>query len=196
MDLSFHVPTSNTQFVGDENRPPAHVSSLSKHCLNEAHWSCKILTNENLSIFCRFYGRLYWNLLMLVLLKNQLSRLTELQFLHQGGKYEPFTLWETQDCWAQKANDFLFWQYRGRYSVELHLSFLRLQGQANDFKIQYSSIVRLFLLPKVLFLYPILSCALLLCIILHSDTKPIAWLSFAVKQSSYVCCYHSWSTNP
>lgn len=38
---------------------------------------------------------------------------------------------------------------RGRYSVELHLSFLRLQGQANDFKIQYSSVVRLFLLPKV-----------------------------------------------
>ncbi|XP_015692869.1 FACT complex subunit SSRP1-A-like isoform X2 [Oryza brachyantha] len=39
---------------------------------------------------------------------------------------------------------------RGRYSVDLHLSFLRLQGQANDFKIQYGSIVRLFLLPKVL----------------------------------------------
>ncbi|XP_042969708.1 FACT complex subunit SSRP1 isoform X2 [Carya illinoinensis] len=37
---------------------------------------------------------------------------------------------------------------RGRYNVELHLSFLRLQGQANDFKIQYSSVVRLFLLPK------------------------------------------------
>jgi hypothetical protein len=33
--------------------------------------------------------------------------------------------------------------------VELHLSFLRLQGQANDFKIQYSSVVRLFILPKV-----------------------------------------------
>ena len=41
---------------------------------------------------------------------------------------------------------------RGRYNVELHLSFLRLQGQANDFKIQYSSVVRLFLLPKVFFL--------------------------------------------
>jgi len=38
---------------------------------------------------------------------------------------------------------------RGRYNVELHLSFLRLQGQANDFKIQYSSVVRIFLLPKV-----------------------------------------------
>ncbi|KAL7168522.1 hypothetical protein ACSBR2_038869 [Camellia fascicularis] len=37
---------------------------------------------------------------------------------------------------------------RGRYNVELHLSFLRLQGQANDFKIQYSSVVHLFLLPK------------------------------------------------
>lgn len=33
--------------------------------------------------------------------------------------------------------------------MELHLSFLRLQGQANDFKIQYSSVVRLFILPKV-----------------------------------------------
>ena len=44
----------------------------------------------------------------------------------------------------------LFPLCRGRYNVELHLSFLRLQGQANDFKIQYSSVVRLFLLPKVL----------------------------------------------
>ncbi|GJM94803.1 hypothetical protein PR202_ga11482 [Eleusine coracana subsp. coracana] len=25
MDLSFHVPTTNTQFVGDENRTPAHM---------------------------------------------------------------------------------------------------------------------------------------------------------------------------
>nr|GLL39980.1 FACT complex subunit SSRP1-like [Ipomoea trifida] len=33
---------------------------------------------------------------------------------------------------------------RGRYNIELHLSFLRLQGQANDFKIQYSSVVRIF----------------------------------------------------
>ncbi|KAL6503794.1 FACT complex subunit ssrp1 [Orobanche gracilis] len=37
---------------------------------------------------------------------------------------------------------------RGHYTVELHLSFLRLRGQANDFKIPYSSVVRLFLLPK------------------------------------------------
>jgi structure-specific recognition protein 1 len=26
MEMSFHVPNSNTQFVGDENRPPAQVS--------------------------------------------------------------------------------------------------------------------------------------------------------------------------
>ncbi|CAM6103887.1 unnamed protein product [Calypogeia fissa] len=37
---------------------------------------------------------------------------------------------------------------KGRYNVELHLSFLRLQGQANDFKIQYNNVVRLFILPK------------------------------------------------
>ncbi|XP_071684089.1 FACT complex subunit SSRP1-A isoform X2 [Lolium perenne] len=37
---------------------------------------------------------------------------------------------------------------RGRYGAELHLSFLRLQGEANDFKIQYSTIIRLFVLPK------------------------------------------------
>ncbi|KAM0886820.1 hypothetical protein ACQ4PT_029439 [Festuca glaucescens] len=37
---------------------------------------------------------------------------------------------------------------RGRYGAELHLSFMRLQGQANDFKIQYSTIIHLFVLPK------------------------------------------------
>lgn len=25
MEISFHIPTNNTQFVGDENRPPAQV---------------------------------------------------------------------------------------------------------------------------------------------------------------------------
>lgn len=49
---------------------------------------------------------------------------------------------------VEKANTVIV-NCRGRYSVELHLSFLRLQGQATDFKIQYSSVVRLFLLPKV-----------------------------------------------
>ncbi|CAH1453813.1 unnamed protein product [Lactuca virosa] len=37
---------------------------------------------------------------------------------------------------------------RGRYNVELHLSFLRLEGQATDFKIQYNSLVHVFVLPK------------------------------------------------
>ncbi|GFP90736.1 fact complex subunit ssrp1 [Phtheirospermum japonicum] len=39
---------------------------------------------------------------------------------------------------------------RGPYNVELHLSFLRLHGQANnDFKISYTSITRVFWLPKL-----------------------------------------------
>ncbi|CAM6088498.1 unnamed protein product [Calypogeia fissa] len=46
------------------------------------------------------------------------------------------------------ATPYHFTVTRGRYNVELHLSFLRLQGQANDFKIQYNSVVRLFILPK------------------------------------------------
>lgn len=25
MEISFHIPTNNTQFVSDENRPPAQV---------------------------------------------------------------------------------------------------------------------------------------------------------------------------
>ncbi|GAX76261.1 hypothetical protein CEUSTIGMA_g3705.t1 [Chlamydomonas eustigma] len=37
---------------------------------------------------------------------------------------------------------------RGRFEVELHLSFLSLVGQAQDFKIRYTSIQRLFVLPK------------------------------------------------
>lgn len=35
-----------------------------------------------------------------------------------------------------------------RYNVELYLSFLRLEGQATDFKIQYNSLVDVFVLPK------------------------------------------------
>ncbi|KAF5205740.1 Fact complex subunit ssrp1 [Thalictrum thalictroides] len=47
-----------------------------------------------------------------------------------------------------KFNDVVAITPKGKYSVELHLSFFRLHGHANDFKIQYSSVVRLFLLPK------------------------------------------------
>ncbi|XP_038985170.1 FACT complex subunit SSRP1-like [Phoenix dactylifera] len=91
MDLSFHVPTSNTQFVGDENRPPAQV--LLEKIMSLADISSSeeaVVTFEGIAILTP----------------------------------------------------------RGRYSVELHLSFLRLQGQATDFKIQYGSVIRLFLLPK------------------------------------------------
>ncbi|BAF16734.1 fACT complex subunit SSRP1-B [Oryza sativa Japonica Group] len=91
MDLSFHVPTSNTQFPGDENRPSAQV--LWQAILNKADVGSSeeaVVTFDGIAILTP----------------------------------------------------------RGRYSVELHLSFLRLQGQANDFKIQYSSILRLFVLPK------------------------------------------------
>ncbi|KAK1259969.1 FACT complex subunit SSRP1 [Acorus gramineus] len=37
---------------------------------------------------------------------------------------------------------------RGQYNVELHLQFMQFRGQSNDFKIQYSSLLRIFVLPK------------------------------------------------
>lgn len=37
---------------------------------------------------------------------------------------------------------------RGRYQVEMHASFLKLVGQTQDFKIRFTSISRLFILPK------------------------------------------------
>jgi len=92
MDLSSHVPTSNTQFIGDEHRTSAQML-----------WQ---------AISVQIDG---------------------------GGSSE--TAVATFDGIAILTP-------RGRYSVELHQSFLRLQGQANDFKIQYSSILRLFVLPK------------------------------------------------
>ncbi|XP_020970568.1 FACT complex subunit SSRP1 isoform X2 [Arachis ipaensis] len=92
MEISFHIPNSNTQFVGDENRPPAQV------------FHDKIMSMADVGA---------------------------------GGEDAVVTF-----------EGIAILTPRGRYSVELHLSFLRLQGQANDFKIQYSSVVRLFLLPK------------------------------------------------
>jgi len=38
---------------------------------------------------------------------------------------------------------------RGRYEVQLHMTFLKLVGQSQDFKIRYTSIMRVFVLPKV-----------------------------------------------
>ncbi|XP_047310113.1 FACT complex subunit SSRP1 isoform X1 [Impatiens glandulifera] len=92
VEISFHIPNSNTQFVGDENRPPAQV------------FRDKIMSMADVG----------------------------------AGVEESVVTFEGVAVLTP----------RGRYNVELHLSFLRLQGQANDFKIQYSSVVRLFLLPK------------------------------------------------
>ncbi|KAK1312914.1 FACT complex subunit SSRP1 [Acorus calamus] len=92
MELTFHIPNSNTQFVGDESRPPAQV------------FHDKIVTMTDVG---------------------------------STGE-EPVVTFEGIAILTP----------RGRYSVELHHQFMRLQGQANDFKIQYSSVVRLFLLPK------------------------------------------------
>ncbi|EOA23621.1 hypothetical protein CARUB_v10016819mg [Capsella rubella] len=92
MEIGFHIPNSNTQFVGDENRPPAQVF------------------NDEIKLMADVVA----------------------------GAEEAVVTFESIAILTP----------RGRYSVELHLSFLRLLGQANDFKIQYSSVVRLFLLPK------------------------------------------------
>ncbi|XAR71229.1 hypothetical protein NMG60_11028397 [Bertholletia excelsa] len=92
MEISFHVPNSNTQFVGDENHPPAQVF---------------------------------------------LDKIMSMADVGAGGEESVVTF-----------EGIAILTPRGRYNVELHLSFLRLQGQANDFKIQYSSVVRVFLLPK------------------------------------------------
>ncbi|KAJ0254040.1 FACT complex subunit SSRP1 [Hirschfeldia incana] len=91
-EISFHIPNSNTQFVGDETRPPAQV------------------------------------------LHDRIMAVADVG----AGVEEAVVTFEGIAILTP----------RGRYSVELHHSFLRLQGQANDFKIQYSSVVRLFLLPK------------------------------------------------
>ncbi|XP_071735050.1 FACT complex subunit SSRP1-like isoform X2 [Rutidosis leptorrhynchoides] len=88
MEMSFNIPSSNTQFVGDENRPPAQV------------FREKIMSMADVG----------------------------------GGGEEAVVTFDTITILTP--------------SVELHLSFLRLQGQATDFKIQYSSIVRVFVLPK------------------------------------------------
>ncbi|KAM1009591.1 hypothetical protein FF1_045006 [Malus domestica] len=91
MEISFHIPNSNTQFVGDESHPPAQV------------FRDKIMSMADVG----------------------------------AGGEDAVTTFDSIAILTP----------RGRYSVELHLSFLRLQG-ANDFKIQYSSVVRLFLLPR------------------------------------------------
>lgn len=92
MELSFHIPATNTTYLGDEDRPAATI------------FREKILSMGDVG----------------------------------PSGAEAIALFEEVHILTP----------RGRYNVELHLSFLRLQGQANDFKIQYSSVVRLFILPK------------------------------------------------
>ncbi|KAL8471526.1 hypothetical protein ACS0TY_028968 [Phlomoides rotata] len=92
MEISFHIPNSNTQFVGDENQPSAQVFR---------------------------------------------DKIVSMADVGAGGEDAVVTF-----------DGIAILTPRGRYNVELHLSFLRLQGQANDFKIQYSSVVRVFWLPK------------------------------------------------
>ena len=92
MELSFHMPTTNTMYLGDEERPPAQIFREKILSMGDVGPSGA----EAIALF------------------EEVHNLTP----------------------------------RGRYNVELHLSFLRLQGQANDFQIQYSSVVRLFILPK------------------------------------------------
>ncbi|XP_062230942.1 FACT complex subunit SSRP1-B-like isoform X1 [Phragmites australis] len=91
MDVSFHVPTSNTQFIGDEHRTSAQMLlEVISDKIGGSGPEAAVVTFDGIAILTP----------------------------------------------------------RGRYSIELHQSFLRLQGQATDFKIQYSSILRLFVLPK------------------------------------------------
>eukprot|EP00850_Spirogloea_muscicola_P016441 SM000133S26807 [mRNA] locus=s133:237050:240727:+ [translate_table: standard] len=92
MEMTFHVPSNNTRYVGSEATPSAQV----------------------------FHDRLA------VMADAGPSGAEAVALFEEVGILTP----------------------RGRYTVELHLSFLRLQGQANDFKIQYSSVVRIFVLPK------------------------------------------------
>nr|XP_043632672.1 FACT complex subunit SSRP1-like isoform X2 [Erigeron canadensis] len=92
MELTFYVPNSNPQFVGDENRSPAEV------------FREKIMSMADVGT---------------------------------GGEGPVVTFESIQTLTP-----------RGRSVFELHLSFLRLHGSVGDFKIQYSSIVRVFVLPK------------------------------------------------
>lgn len=84
MDLSFHVPTSNTQFIGDENRTSAQVRLLiSSRWPKHMYAWCKSVKY----FLFRCYGKLSRFKLMVVAPRRLLLlHLMELQFLRQGGK--------------------------------------------------------------------------------------------------------------
>ncbi|GAQ83368.1 FACT complex subunit [Klebsormidium nitens] len=92
IEMSFHIPPTNTTYIGDEERTSAQ----------------------------RFYER--------ILERADIGPST-------GEAVVTF-------------DEVAILTPRGRYQVELCLGFLRLSGQANDFKIQYPNIVRIFQLPK------------------------------------------------
>jgi structure-specific recognition protein 1 len=119
MEISFHIPNSNTQFVGDENRPPSQVSSQTIFII------CMCLKYIFFSVDAKRMSQVF---------NDTIVAMADVS----PGVEDAVVTFESIAILTP----------RGRYNVELHLSFLRLQGQANDFKIQYSSVVRLFLLPK------------------------------------------------
>ncbi|KAI3905513.1 hypothetical protein MKX01_038403 [Papaver californicum] len=90
VEMSFHIPDNNVQYIGDANRSSAQVFHNKIMSMGGMSGEEPVVTFEGIAILTP----------------------------------------------------------RGRYNVELYASFLRLQAQANDFKIQYSNIWRLFLLPK------------------------------------------------
>ena len=157
-------------------------------------------TNHWNTIFFRFFGRLYWSLPMLVPLKSQLSPLKELRFLHQGGRYEPFILWETQDDFSGLYVSYFPWKANDCFSntedvivLSFICHFYDSKGRLMTLKSNTAALFASFFCQRF---WSCIQCCTVHDIILWHVTKLIAWLSFAVKQSSYVCCYHSWSTNP
>lgn len=88
MEISFHIPNSNTQFVGDENRPPAQVSLLiiTKSHVDAYYFSCQYLNlffSLNFLIRCFVTKSCLWRMLVLEV-KTLLLHLRVLLSLHQG----------------------------------------------------------------------------------------------------------------
>lgn len=80
MEISFHIPNSNTQFVGDENRPPSQVGVVSSKLGSNY---TPLLTS--LLLYGRFSVTKLCQWLMLEQeVKNLLLHLKGLRFLLQG----------------------------------------------------------------------------------------------------------------
>ncbi|GJP36872.1 hypothetical protein CLOM_g21338 [Closterium sp. NIES-68] len=92
VEMSFHIPTTNTTYVGTEDKPSAQI--FQEHILAKAD----VGPSGDESV-------------------------VEFEGVH-------------------------ILTPRGRFKVELHVSHIRLQGMAVDFKIQYKNLARVFVLPK------------------------------------------------